>query len=56
MTSLALQEMRILYAMFLFNYDIELCSASNRWMEDMKCWTLWFKDNLRIRVSKRGGK
>ncbi|KAI3551703.1 averantin oxidoreductase [Colletotrichum filicis] len=51
--NLALQEMRLLYATFLFHFDMELCPESDRWMEDQKCWTLWFKDNLRIWVSQR---
>ncbi|OLN86943.1 putative sterigmatocystin biosynthesis P450 monooxygenase stcF-like protein 2 [Colletotrichum chlorophyti] len=51
--NLAYQEMRLLYANFLYNFDIELCPESDGWMETQKCWTLWFKDQLRIRVSAR---
>ncbi|KAK1714907.1 LOW QUALITY PROTEIN: cytochrome P450 [Colletotrichum lupini] len=32
--NLALQEMRLLYATFLFYFDMELCPESDRWMED----------------------
>ncbi|KAL0930186.1 uncharacterized protein CTRU02_215006 [Colletotrichum truncatum] len=51
--NLAHQEMRLLYANFLSNFDIELCPESHRWMEDQKCWTLWFKERLPIKVSSR---
>ncbi|TDZ17450.1 Cytochrome P450 monooxygenase FUM2 [Colletotrichum orbiculare MAFF 240422] len=51
--NLAFQEMRLLYAHFLFHFDIGLCPESNGWMEHQRCWTLWFKDKLNIQVSLR---
>ncbi|KAF1922663.1 cytochrome P450 [Didymella exigua CBS 183.55] len=51
--NLALQEMRLIYANLLFHFDLELCPESERWMENQKCWTLWFKDDLPIKLSTR---
>ncbi|EUC39561.1 hypothetical protein COCMIDRAFT_10351 [Bipolaris oryzae ATCC 44560] len=47
--NLAYHEMRVIGAMILWNYDLELCPESKSWM-DQKVYTLWEKPELMVKL------
>jgi cytochrome P450 len=50
--NLALVEMRLILARFLWNFDIELADSSKDWMEQ-KVFLLWEKDGMNVKVTPR---
>lgn len=52
--SLAYYEMRVILARFLYNFDLELCSRNENWIQQ-KCWMIWEKGPLKIRINLREG-
>ena len=52
--NLALAEMRLILARMLWNFDIELCSQSESWI-NQKIKTLWIKPPLMCKVKIRHG-
>ena len=52
--NLALAEMRVILARMLWNFDVELCPESKRWV-DQKIKTLWIKPKLMCKVKIREG-
>lgn len=47
--NMAYHEMRLILAKVLYNFDLELCPQSERWM-DQEVYTLWEKHPLMVRV------
>ncbi|GME43669.1 Cytochrome p450 [Neofusicoccum parvum] len=50
--NLAYHEVRIILAMMLWSFDMELCEESFNWA-DQKSWTLWDKPKLMVRIKPR---
>jgi cytochrome P450 len=50
--SLAYMEMRLLMALVLFRFDMELCDGSEDW-DKQKSFLLWAKPELMVRLSPR---
>lgn len=51
--NLAYNEMRVILARVLWNFDLELCDESLRWNEH-KSYTLWEKPPMMCRLRERG--
>ena len=52
MSSLAYFEMRLMLAMLLWTFDLELDAASQNWA-DQKAYTLWEKPDLMVKLRPR---
>ncbi|XP_014557222.1 hypothetical protein COCVIDRAFT_37352 [Bipolaris victoriae FI3] len=48
--NLAYHEMRIIAAMMLWHYDLEICPESKNWI-DQKAFTLWDKPELKVKIT-----
>jgi hypothetical protein len=46
-------EVRILLAKLLFMYDMEIVDKTLDWEAEQKCFTLWQKPDLYVRVTPR---
>jgi hypothetical protein len=42
--------MRLILAKMLFNFDLELVDKESDWMSEQKCFTLWEKGALMVRL------
>lgn len=51
--NLAYNEMRLIFARVLWNFDLELCEESHNWIDAQKSWGLWEKNPLWVRLIKR---
>lgn len=51
--NLAYNEMRLILARVLWNFDMDLCEESKDWLKTQKIWGLWQKGPMWIRLSKR---
>lgn len=49
--NLAYAEMRVIMAKFIFLYDYELLPGQDDWMDRMRCFLVWEKDSLNIKVT-----
>ena len=52
MTSLAYVEMRLLIALMMWHFDMELCSESKDWA-GQKAFLLWQKPELMVKLRLR---
>jgi len=52
LNSLAHHEMRLILAKIICNFDMELAAGSERW-DEQKCFVLWNKGPLRVRIRPR---
>jgi hypothetical protein len=51
--SMAWIEVRILMAKMTFMYDLEICDKTLDWDRDQRCYTLWQKPDLFVKVVQR---
>jgi hypothetical protein len=42
--------MRLILAKVLFNFDLELVDKEKDWLKGQRCFTLWEKPSLMIRL------
>ena len=47
---MAYHEMRLLLTKVLFNFDLEMLTESQGWMENQQIFTLWQKTPLMVKV------
>ncbi|KAK5144603.1 hypothetical protein LTR04_001512 [Oleoguttula sp. CCFEE 6159] len=49
--NLAYAEMRLMLAKMIWHFDIELCKESANWFEENRCFTLWEKPPLMVKLT-----